>query len=666
MSIKRLVLKLERFMLPQTGERGCYRRQAMAVLSFALVAIVLAWGDLTPLRWSGADGVRSDIALRDAVLTAIDPHEAANSWSAPAADKGTPVTLPHRLERGPLRSVNYRLVLNVPPLSASAAPWALCVPRWSSSAAVWLNGELLRQPAPATLGLTDMQRPALVMLPPRLAPGSYALDIRLRAVPGAISGLSTVWLGDSTQLRHSCLAAYERSARSNVGNVYIMIFMGLIALAISVLQRDRMALYFALMAAAWCAHHLFVQSRWTDVDETTWLAVFYVTRPLAVLPLSLFVLSYIGQARPGLRSGLLLLFAAAYAIFAVLPAMYWPLWIAIFALILLLIMLVLLYEMVRYSVQQAAFSVVIFCAALVLAIVFNLLDIARTLEWLDGPDRSPTYLAVPLLALGMGALILERLVNYMGTEERSARALREEVARQRAQLAQDYLKLQAQAEKIAVLEERKRIVRDMHDGLGTQLVSAGALLRSSHGPTKPLAALIDSALYELRSVLDVLSVTAEVDDPEDDPVSLLLGKLRHRLGPVLRAQGIEIVWQTECLPPGFLACDRMRLQLLRILQEAFTNVLKHSQARTVYFTTQVFNDRVVFDLRDDGQGFDTERANNPPSGGHGLANMRQRAQDIGAHLTITRLHPGTSVQLVFDWPATPNALFSRSPTPISP
>lgn len=643
-----MVLNAERLLSPaSTKHLGLHGRLPWFVLIAALVALLMAWSVSTGAGFSGRGDVQTSVQLREAVLTELGPSGAA-ATQPPLAVEGVLVRLPHRIEPGALRYVSYRIALDLP-LVAPSALLALCVPRWSSSATVWLNGQLLRQPAPGTAGLLDMHRPELMTLPSGLGAGPHVLDIRLRAVPGAVNGLSPVWLGDSAQVRDGCWALHEGQRDSSVGNAYIMGFMGLIALAIGVVKRDSMALYFGLMAAAWCAHHLFVLGHWTSMNESTWLAIFYATRPLVALPMVLFVLCYIGQRKPWFQWSLLLLYAAAYGTLAVLPDVYRPLWIAILALILLLVMLVLFVWLVRHSIQQAGFSVVIFCVALVLGVTFNMLDVARTLAWLPWVDRSFSFLAVPMLALGMGALMLERLVGYMGTEERSAIALREEVARQRAQLAEDYQEIKAQNEKIAVLEERKRIVRDMHDGLGTQLVSASALLRSSPGTSEPLSAVIDGALHELRSVLDVLSAVTDTDDPDSDPVSLLLGKLRHRLGPVFRAQDMEFGWHNEPLPQGFLAGDQTRLQLLRVLQEAFANVLKHSQARNVQLSTQVFNDRIVVELRDDGVGFDAQPLGEGQPVGYGLDSMRQRAQDMGATLKIGRLLPGTSVRLTFPW-----------------
>lgn len=630
-----------------------HRRRFIFLLSVVLgvVAAFLAllWSTYSGSVLSEPDGSIRSVELREAYLMELGRVADGEQMPPSLGAEGTLVRLPHRLAQGELRYVNYRIKLDVPAMSPAGDMAALCVPRWSSGATVWLDGQLLRKPNPAGLGLSDIRRPEFVALPLGLGAGTHVLDIRVRAVPGVVSGLSPVWFGDSTALRDGCHTMLQQQRDASVGNVFLMVFMGLIAVAIAVLRRDRMALYFAMFSAAWCAHHIFLLAQWPSMSESTWVAYFYTSRPLLIMPLILFLSSLSGQSNPGLQRVMLMAFALAYAVFAVVPAVYLPLWLVCFGLVLVLLLLVSLTHLVRYGFERQLFSLGIFVAALVLGTVSTLVDVARALDWLPWTGRSVAFLAVPLLAVGMGVTLLERLLDYISVEERSALKLREEVARQRAKLASDFLKLQEQAEKIAVLEERKRIVRDMHDGLGSQLVSASALLRSAPDIPSSVTALIDLAIQELRGVLDVLSVAPNQADPDDDPVSMLLGKLRHRLGPVFRAQGIEFGWQTDSLPSDFLTSDEMRLQLLRFMQEAFANVLKHSGARHVELRTHVFNGRIVIDVRDDGNGFDVEQVFESSSAGHGLISMRQRAQDMGAALKITRLYPGTSVRLTFPW-----------------
>ena len=207
----------------------------------------------------------------------------------------------------------------------------------------------------------------------------------------------------------------------------------------------------------------------------------------------------------------------------------------------------------------------------------------------------------------------------------------------------DYERLQQQREQLAVLQERRRIVRDMHDGLGAQLLSASARLKSPQPPPpERIASFFDEALLELRGVLDVLSVEPS-GDPDDDPVSSLLGTLRWRMAPALAARGIALEWHCEALPAHFLASDAARMHLLRLWQEAFSNVLKHSQATRVRFDAGPDGQGIAMTLRDDGCGFD------PVQGpGIGLGSMRARATAVGGTLEL-RSAPGEGTVVGVRW-----------------
>lgn len=231
--------------------------------------------------------------------------------------------------------------------------------------------------------------------------------------------------------------------------------------------------------------------------------------------------------------------------------------------------------------------------------------------------------------------------------------LEQKLDAQKVELAASHRALQEQREKNLLSEERQRMVRDMHDGLGTQLVSASALIKSKaqqDAQSAELSELIDHALLDLRSLLDVFSSTAQNHHNDDDTVSLLLSMLRHRLGPVFRAQGIRLDWDAQPLPPQFLPEDRQRLQLLRLLQEACANIIKHAQAKTVTLSTAVNKNTIMIEVQDDGQGIDTARAQSNQRAGHGMNNMSVRAAKLGAELVIESTPKGTCVRLIFPRP----------------
>lgn len=191
----------------------------------------------------------------------------------------------------------------------------------------------------------------------------------------------------------------------------------------------------------------------------------------------------------------------------------------------------------------------------------------------------------------------------------------------------------------AANEERLRIMQDLHDGVGSTLVSTLMLVQGGNADAAQTAAMLQECLDDMRLAIDTLSP----DEPDLLPV---LGNFRYRMEARFKGVGLPLQWHNHGLPEQLHIAPHDGLQVLRILQEALTNTLRHARARAVavdlHFTPTLFSARVC----DDGCGFDPEQA----SRGHGLGNMRLRAQRIGATLAIDCLHPGTAVTVALPLP----------------
>jgi len=157
----------------------------------------------------------------------------------------------------------------------------------------------------------------------------------------------------------------------------------------------------------------------------------------------------------------------------------------------------------------------------------------------------------------------------------------------------------------------------------------------------------DDLVDALRQAVDDLRTTIDVLQPEAQDLGELLANFRHRIGPRLQAAGVELVWE---LSPGI---DRLRftpeqkLHLLRWLQEALTNALRHARPRRlqVQFTVHAGSDAALtwtLEVHDDGAGFDADSLTKPT--GRGLQNQTQRALSMGAFSSLTS-RPGQGTRL---------------------
>jgi signal transduction histidine kinase len=203
--------------------------------------------------------------------------------------------------------------------------------------------------------------------------------------------------------------------------------------------------------------------------------------------------------------------------------------------------------------------------------------------------------------------------------------------------AREIASWQEQLAEAAASGERRRIARDLHDGLAQELAFIVGQTRSlvemsgEQGPFANIAAAAERALDESRSAIAALS--RGVDDPLDVALAQAAEDVAARTGAHIRFD----------LAPGIQVPPELREDLARIVREAVSNAARHGEASNV--TVALSNtDAIRVSVRDDGKGFDPDA---PRRRGFGLTSMRERAEARGATVEVrSRPGEGTSVEVV--------------------
>lgn len=257
------------------------------------------------------------------------------------------------------------------------------------------------------------------------------------------------------------------------------------------------------------------------------------------------------------------------------------------------------------------------------------------------PASEPSYVfwGFVILLVAFAALSAHYVVAMLNRAEQTNEELERHVRAKTAELEQSYARLRDRERESARTQERERLLRDMHDGLGAQLMTAlRGLERGALAPPQIRQSLQDS-LDELRLLMD-----------STDMGHYLPGALaawRNRWDHRLAAAGVQLAWHIdESLDDVQLPSDSA-LQVMRILQEAVTNIVKHAQARHMTLAARVEPGSppvLAIAIRDDGRGL-------PPAaerpGARGLKNMAHRAGQIGGEVSVRSRTdaPGTEVLL---------------------
>lgn len=196
-------------------------------------------------------------------------------------------------------------------------------------------------------------------------------------------------------------------------------------------------------------------------------------------------------------------------------------------------------------------------------------------------------------------------------------------------------------------EERRRIARELHDSVGQELAAAkmtldGVVLKTPAQPDPGIAeaiSSIDRAIQEVRTMSHLLH------PPLLDEVGLA-SALRWYLEGITKRSGIETLLEIQ--PPIFSRlASELETTIFRIVQEALTNVFRHSEASRAWVSVSQQENHVAVIVRDNGKGLGEEIVKlRPGSVGVGLGGMRQRVEQFGGELHFTNGHPGAIVEVI--------------------
>lgn len=192
----------------------------------------------------------------------------------------------------------------------------------------------------------------------------------------------------------------------------------------------------------------------------------------------------------------------------------------------------------------------------------------------------------------------------------------------------------------AVRHERRRIARDLHDGVASQIVSILSSLDHRAPEQQALGLALEQCLLDIKLTVDGI-------ESEDQNIVEALGSLRHRVQRPLDKLGIGMVWDVEMCSALETVCGDEARQVLRIAQECLSNVMRHAKASRVVVSCRYAADMgcMEFEVRDNGVGIAHDLLSQAV--GKGLDNMRQRARLMGGELTISsKFGNGTRVQLI--------------------
>ncbi len=210
------------------------------------------------------------------------------------------------------------------------------------------------------------------------------------------------------------------------------------------------------------------------------------------------------------------------------------------------------------------------------------------------------------------------------------------------------LNIRRRIERDAIIDERRRIGREIHDGVAQSLSYLNL-------KTKLVSEAVSSQNTEqaLTGLNDIQKIVQDTYEDVRDSIDQLSTEVRNLpLIPALRGYTREFGQKNDiqvqfAVPRAFPQLSPVaELQLLRIAQEALTNVRRHASATKVTVKLENTTEAVEMTVRDNGQGFSLPDHEDLPPGYHGLTIIRERAEELGGTFAISTAEgEGTEVRV---------------------
>uniref|UniRef100_UPI000D383AC9 sensor histidine kinase n=1 Tax=unclassified Variovorax TaxID=663243 RepID=UPI000D383AC9 len=542
------------------------------------------------------------------------------------------VGLPHTAGRelvptasGGVRTVTdwYRIAL-----TPSAQQRLLYLPRWKTLGhiAVYADGELLYQShgSPIHNGYNHPLLLPLNATAHTLSPSTVLIRVdRLRS---SGSGFSTVWVGDARALSWRYQARQVLQVQLPFMGSAAFLAVGAFAFAVWVgKRRESLYLLFAAISALAFVRmlHYYVGGSYVPVADD-WFEWMTVSSLLWLIILIHLFLQRLHQQPSVWLTRVSVGLALGCTVATLPPLSRWFVSLYLFTPLLNLMVLpvaLLIFTVNLRKALRAQLPVGRLVAGwTVFAVGFTSYD-GLLQNNLVGPESVYTS---PYAIIGLffvfSYIMFQRYTGAFAEVGRLNMGLAQRLQAREAELEQSYRRLRVIENQQMLSAERRRLMQDMHDGLGSTLISAIRSVERGAMSDAEISALLKGCMEDLKLVIDSM-------ESVDADLLLLLATLRFRLAPRIESAGVSLRWEVQPVPALSWLDPNSALHILRIMQECVANVLRHTQATTIGVSTVARDQGVCVVIEDNGTGFSVDEALR--RGGRGLRNQQRRALAIG-------------------------------------
>ena len=557
------------------------------------------------------------------------------------------VSLPHKLSakdfdrHGGL--VAYTLMVNLP--SVPKRLLGIYVPKIALSGNLYINGQLY---GPCERGALDqircLHRPHLYEASAHFwQAGPNELRFEIYADDRQSNGLSSVWVGDLDVLDRD-FYQWRKWLQVDLltGLTWLAALLGVLALAMgAVLRKDSVYIWFGMTSLVNAVANSSFQTGKPPVDADTFSWLIFASRFVSGHLLMLMFVAFFEKLTPRLRNTVL-----AYVLVAVVgiglfgnnitmvTALYLPM---------LLAMLAMPALMLYWGHRSRQPRQVLACILMTVIAVTSCYDWIKFTGVFSFVDLYLTPYAYGGVLFMFGASLMTWQAVSLVQSQQLHSEVKLRLALRTPELEGIHARLLATEIHRVKIQDRQDLMQDIHDGFGSQLVIAKLMVEQNKMSEAEVAQLLDECISDLHLIVDTLGNT-------EHDLETALGDYRFRVQKRLADAQTHVHWHLDTRGTGNMP-QRNVLHLLRIIQEALNNSLKHARAQNIWIdvTVDATGSTLTASVKDDGKGFPSPEleGSDEPSAlkGRGQKNMLARSRLIKAELTWHREQPGNRIVL---------------------
>ncbi|TNF35267.1 MAG: hypothetical protein EP315_06155 [Gammaproteobacteria bacterium] len=534
----------------------------------------------------------------------------------------------------------YRMTFEIHDMPGA---WGVYLPAVNSNAVVWLNGERLGDGGDMSDPVArNWHRPLFFAVPKNLLhQGANILHVQLRPKNSGFGYLGPVHIGPDELLR----PAFNRATlfkQTLIGASTVLLLCFSIFISLLWLKRRKDSLYgwFAAAGFSWTFFVFDMYVQHVPIQERLWDTLVFASVGGLVIFMTIFFFRFWGLSYPRYERFLLLFgLCGSITMYLVGDEHFYFVSSFVWDNVLIVFSSYMTWFIITQCMKWPSTEAWLLAIALLVVVAFGGHDNLVQMGFLPVDNMHLLPYGAPFFLGVVVWMLVQRFVSALEESEKLNQELDLRVVEKSRELGEQYRQIKTIEKEKILAQERERIMRDMHDGTGGHLVAAMAQVEKGDVDKTVLMTTLQNALDDIRLMIDSL-------DPVDGDVVSVLAMLRSRLEPRLQYSGIRVVWKVEDVPaiPDF--GPEKVLQVMHILHEAVTNIIKHARASVITFRTGVIESgqgrkNVFIEIGDDGCGLGEDLRE-----GHGLSNMYYRAALVQSRLELINPGKGCVVRLL--------------------